>query len=298
MFRLAHISDPHLGPIPALGAGDYFNKRVLGLLFWKGNRKRHMGAEWRNRLVADLKDTKPDHIAVTGDVTNLALGAEFERGREWLESLGAPHDVSVIPGNHDAYIRGAFKRHAATWAAYMSGDAAAGTVDFPYLRRRADVSLIGTSTGIAMPPFVAGGVFGSAQATRLEAMLGEPSIADTFRVVMIHHPPHRQATLFRKSLFDAAVFREVIARKGADLILHGHTHLATRAEIAGPDGPVPVICVPATSNGPGATRPAGRYNLFDIERAGSGAWQALWTERGHDSRTGELVTFRDRESIG
>ncbi len=298
MFRLAHISDPHLGPIPALGPGDYFNKRVLGLLFWKGNRKRHMGAEWRDRLIADLKDAAPDHIAVTGDITNLALETEFERGRAWLESLGDPRDVSVIPGNHDAYIRGAFRRHAPQWAPFMSADTAPETIAFPYLRKRDDLCLIGTSTGIAMPPFVAGGVFGRAQAARLEAMLGDPSIADTFRIVMIHHPPQPRATLFRKSLFDAEVFRQVIARTGADLILHGHTHLATRAAIAGPAGPVPVVCVPATSNGPGASRPAGRYNLFDIARTASAGWQALWTERGFDSRTGELVTFRDREPIG
>ena len=157
--------------MPGLRAGDYFNKRIIGFLYWKSNRKRHMTDDWRNRLIDDLKSFDPDHIAITGDVTNLALEDEFHRGRQWLETLGSAEEVSVIPGNHDAYVRGAFRRSAQTWAPFMAGDdAKTGTVSFPYVRRRNGVALIGTSSGVAMPPFVAAGLFGRAQARRLEAI--------------------------------------------------------------------------------------------------------------------------------
>lgn len=294
MFRLVHISDPHLGPLPNLGATDYFNKRIIGFLNWKGNRKRHMSDEWRNRLVADFKSARPDHIAVTGDLTNLALESEFRHGRKWLESLGSGQDVSVIPGNHDAYVSGAFKRWASAWAPFMSSDdAPAGTIEFPFLRRRNNIALIGTSTGIAMPPFVAAGIIGRKQADRLRSMLARPALVDDFRIIMIHHPPQPGATIKLKALLDAPRFRKIIRSVGADLILHGHTHLPTITSIAGPNGPVPVVGVAAASNGIGTSRPAARYNQFDIDRQKTGEWTCLWTERGFDAGTGELVTFRD-----
>ena len=99
------------------------------------------------------------------------------------------------------------------------------------------------------------------------------------------------------SLIDARLFRRVIRTCGADLILHGHTHLATVESIPGPRGPVPVLSVPAASNGIGLFMPPARYNLFEIERTSDG-WICLWTERGFEDPSGDLVTFRDRVSIG
>ena len=58
-----------------------------------------------NRLVADLKAQRPGHIAMTGDILNIGLKAEFPPARAWLETLGNPRDVSFVPGNHDAYVR-------------------------------------------------------------------------------------------------------------------------------------------------------------------------------------------------
>lgn len=297
MFRLAHISDPHLGPLPPLSRSDYFNKRIIGFLNWKGNRKHHMTAEWLDRLTGDLQTRAPDHIAVTGDLTNLAMKQEFAAGRAWLETLGPAERVSVVPGNHDAYIPGAFSRHGRQWAPYMVGDDAGDRLRFPYLRRREGVALIGISTAVAMPPLLAGGILGRGQSRRLRRMLEDPALADHFKVVMIHHPPHKGATLRQKALYDAARFRRAIRDAGADLILHGHTHLATFAHIPGPNGQVPVICVPAASNAPGILVTPARYNLFEITRTG-GSWKCNWTERGFDPSSGDLVSFRDREPIG
>ena len=296
MFRLAHISDPHLGPLPALSRSDWFTKRIFGFLNWKGNRKRHLSADWLSGLLEDLARHEPDHIAVTGDLTNLAMAEEFEQTRRWLEELGPPDRVSVIPGNHDAYVPGAFARHSPLWQPYMTGDECGGAGGFPYLRRRNGTALIGTSTAVAMPPWLAGGLFGRAQAARLRKLLADPVIANDFRILLIHHPPQRRGAAPQKRLFDALRVRRAVRAAGVDLILHGHTHLATQDMLDGPTGPVPVICVPSASNGPGSFRPAARYNLFEISNDGGNAL-CHWTERGFDSVSGELTTFRDRELI-
>src|SRR5262249_61897634 len=76
---------------------------------------------------------------------------------------GAPAGVGVVPGNHDAYGAAAALHRDRHWLPYMSGDAQEGRNSagaFPYLRRRGPVALIGVSTAIATPPFMATGMAG------------------------------------------------------------------------------------------------------------------------------------------
>src|ERR1700749_974962 len=134
-FVLAHLSDPHLPPLPAARFGDLINKRVFGYLNWTRNRHKYQRREVLDALVTDLHARAPDHIAVTGDFVNLALEAEYAPARAWLESVGAPDRVTVIPGNHDAYVRATQHRFAQALGDYLGGDnALADGVAFPFLR--------------------------------------------------------------------------------------------------------------------------------------------------------------------
>lgn len=107
MFRLAHISDPHLGPLPAVRWRDLASKRAFGYMNWQRGRSAALGPESLQRLVVDLHAAEPGHIAVTGDLINIGLSAEIDAAHLWLADLGDPKEVSVIPGNHDAYLPGA-----------------------------------------------------------------------------------------------------------------------------------------------------------------------------------------------
>ena len=131
------------------------NKRITGYINWQRKRRFVHERGVLDRLIADLKAQAPDHIAMTGDLTNIALREEFVRGRAWLESLGAAQDVSVIPGNHDVYVPEGEGFARQQWGPYMAGDD--GAPGFPYLRRRGPLALIGLSSGIATAPFMATG---------------------------------------------------------------------------------------------------------------------------------------------
>ena len=104
MFKLAHITDPHLGPLPPVRPAELMNKRFFGYLSWMRRRRGVHRPEVLAALAADLEGLAPDHLVVTGDLTNIALPEEFTRVGRWLEGLGAPEAVTVIPGNHDAYV--------------------------------------------------------------------------------------------------------------------------------------------------------------------------------------------------
>ena len=125
-FTLAHLSDPHLPPMPAARLRDLAGKRALGYLNWTRNRHKYHRRDVLDAMVSDMQAQAPDHIAVTGDLVNIALEAEFEPSRTWLESVGPPDRVSVVPGNHDAYVRATRHRFARTWANYLGDDQAGG----------------------------------------------------------------------------------------------------------------------------------------------------------------------------
>src|SRR3954469_22002235 len=149
-FVLAHLSDPHLPPLPPPSRRELAGKRALGYLNWTRNRHAIHRREVLDAIVADMQAQHPDHIAVTGDLVNLALEAEFAPAHAWLAGLGRPDRVSVIPGNHDAYVRATRHHFAATFGDFMRGDAAAASdpVRIPFLRRRGPLALIGVSSAV------------------------------------------------------------------------------------------------------------------------------------------------------
>ena len=99
----------------SLRLSELVGKRAFGYLNWTRNRHKFHSRDVLDALVSDMRAQTPDHIAVTGDLVNLALEAEFAPSRAWLESIGPPDLVTVIPGNHDAYVRATRHRFAEAW---------------------------------------------------------------------------------------------------------------------------------------------------------------------------------------
>jgi 3',5'-cyclic AMP phosphodiesterase CpdA len=278
-FTLAHLSDPHLPPLPAPRLSDLAGKRALGYLNWTRNRKRFYRREVLDALVSDMQAQAPDHIAVTGDLVNLALEAEFAPALKWLESVGAPDRVTVVPGNHDAYVRATQYRFAEVWEDYLRGDVPSGGVTFPFVRRRGPLALIGVSSAVPTPPLMATGWLGRSQLDALERVLAELSAEQAFRVLLIHHPLGSDAPT--KRLTDSSQLRALLKRHGVELILHGHDHIHSTMWIDGPKSAIPAIGVPAASAMARGRHPAAAYNLFSIAREG-GAWRCEQTVRGMD----------------
>jgi 3',5'-cyclic AMP phosphodiesterase CpdA len=294
VFVLAHLSDPHLGPLAKPHPLDLAGKRILGYLHWHHSRKHiHLPATLA-AIVADLKSQSPDHIANTGDLVNIALPAEFAPARAFLETLGPPSDVTLVPGNHDAYVQAGIAHADHHWGDYMRGDLNANAPGFPFLRRRGPVALIGLSTAVPSRPFMATGTLGLAQLHQLGDLLdaiGE----DAFRIVLLHHPPVATPGRHRERLLDARAFRDTLKKHGADLVLHGHDHVHSLAWLDGKSHRIPAVGVPSAS-GAAANRhnPAG-YNLYRIEGR-KGAWRCEMISRGL-RRDGDSVVELNRIAL-
>ena len=284
MFVVAHLSDPHLAPLPMPRPLELLSKRGLGYINWLRKRRSIHRADMLAALVADLKGQAPNHVAVSGDLVNLSLADEFVRARGWLAGLGDPSHVTVVPGNHDAYVRPAEKLAEHHWAEFMRGD---DGESFPFVRRRGPLALIGLSTSLPTLPLAATGRLHGDQLARLGELLTKLKREQLFRAVMIHHPPFEGANYFRR-LTNAGALRDVLAEHGAELVLHGHHHEASLHWLPGAPFRIPVVGVPSASGAPGhRDEPAG-YNLYEIEGAW-GAWRCTAISRGwRDGGFGEV----------
>jgi 3',5'-cyclic AMP phosphodiesterase CpdA len=285
MFLLAHVTDPHFrGSLAGVGPMDFIGKRALGGLNLIVNRTRKHKMELLEALRLDMRAQAPDHMALTGDLSNVSLPGEFRAALAWLDTCGLePAAISVIPGNHDAYVKAvvASREFEKLFAPYMTDDlqvADAGPrADYPFVQIRDGIAFVGVTSSVPTGDFGAWGRIGDEQLGRLERALAAPEIAGKARVVLVHHPPVLQKHGEERNLRDRAALVGVLARVGADLVLHGHDHQDERTELAGPGGkPIPVIGGGSASY-TGVPERRSRYNLFEIE-----AGRITWITRAHD----------------
>lgn len=269
-FRLAHFSDVHLGPVTLADAlGDFRLKRLIGGLSWLRRRKIHL-PEIAASLLADIAAARPDHIAFTGDLVNIAAKGEFIRGRRWLEKAGPADFLSFTPGNHDAYVPISYENGMAHWQPWFTGDSQKPN-EFPYLRLRRNIALIGLSTARPQNLYSAKGTLGKTQRSALALLLQDMRLKGFCRVVMIHHPPAPGLAMTQRALTDAAELAEILKAEGAELVIHGHNHRAMHNSLAGQAMQIPLIGVASASSSGHHAEPA-QWNLYSIARR-KGQWQ-------------------------
>lgn len=291
VYTIAHLSDLHVTAVRVTNPLALCNKRLLGWLSWTLRRQKQYRPEVLQTLITDLHRQPHDCVVVTGDIANVSLEDEFSAAMPWLQKLGAPENVFIIPGNHDAYISLSYDRSWKHWQAYLQSDrefqapspqltivqperrvneaesrAGEDEIQFPSVRIREPVVLIGINS--AFPPaawHAANGAIGPQQLKRLEQLLQHFATTDLCRVVLLHHPPD-EAIEARRRLIDTAAFCDVLRRAGAELVLHGHLHKTIRRVIPGPHGPIPVIGVRSSSAIGHQPKRRAQYHLYRIER--------------------------------
>ena len=291
-MRLAHCSDLHLLSLDGSRWLDFANKRWIGGMNLLSNRGRHYHTIAFEDMVEDLNAIGVDHVLCTGDVTNLALEQEFRFARERFDRLTlGPRGVTVLPGNHDAYVAAGATHFSAIFADYFACDDGWAWDDgdrdpWPVVRVRGPLAIIGLSTSLQTPWFTAWGRIGARQLERLGRALSDPRLAGKARVVAIHHPPAGpRATSRIRGLRDRAELAQVIAQHGATVVVHGHEHRDLRETLPIPGGTVDVLGVPSGTYHAGDASRIARYRIFDID------------DRGHITSHHLRVWHRDRRAF-
>ena len=251
MIRIAHISDLHvLSRTAAHWRRIVFNKRATGYanLVLRRGRVHH-----RDSLLSVLAAaaTQADHLAVTGDVTNLALEHEYEEAHALLADVARRAEVSVVPGNHDIYLPSIRqdRRFARHFGQFLESDLPELACElpvgpFPCVKLRGPVAIIALSSAVPRPPFVAAGYIGRAQLEALERVVAHPLVRQRTPVLLIHHPPvdtRPRLVQLRDGLVDGPALRAVLDRLARGVVLFGHLHARRRYRLETASGTLDVI---------------------------------------------------------
>ncbi|MBW2528176.1 MAG: metallophosphoesterase, partial [Deltaproteobacteria bacterium] len=190
----------------------------------------------------------------------------------------APARVSLVPGNHDVYTRGAarsgrFESYLGEYATSDLPNVAAESRDFtyPYVRLCGPAAIIGLSSALPRPPLIASGALGAAQRRALERILSHPALQGRLPVLLQHHPPLPRPSLVDQllgGLYDGRAERRLLQALPRGLVLHGHLHRRMWSRLPGPQGQVDVLGATSASLVHGRPDRSGGFNQLEIDDEG------------------------------
>lgn len=305
-IRIAHLSDLHILDLTGVKSAQLLlNKRITGWVNLKVKRSSHHKPWVVEAMADDLAARRVDHVVVTGDLTNLSLDPEFERAKAILERMGyGPEQVSVVPGNHDVYTRGAERsqRFARHFAKYLTSDFAVGgnghpSGPFPYVRLRGPVAIIGISTAVARAPLVASGWAGEAQLDVLAKLLDREELRGKTVVVLAHHPitnPKGSVATVLRGWSEVGAMRKLLGHSAGSLALHGHLHHRVHEVIEAEGGRIHRLGATSASLLHRDPDMMSGYNLYEIsgDKGLTRAWARVWSETSKTFEEAELPQMR------
>jgi 3',5'-cyclic-AMP phosphodiesterase len=223
MATIAHLTDLHL--VENNYAHRRFESRAR--LQYLSFGRPLAPATRKNRVSSALHEVwmrNVDHLLITGDLTEDGHQEQFEVLAQLLaESRIPPERVTLVPGNHDAYIdadgfdqalRGPLRAYAAT-----SSIAAA-------LRFR-DVTIVPVSTAFQQSPLRSAGAIASDELASLAAIVTDPALAGRPIVFAQHHPPgvaFIPLLQWLDGLTEHSALSRLFRRCPHLHVMHGHTH--------------------------------------------------------------------------
>jgi 3',5'-cyclic AMP phosphodiesterase CpdA len=179
------------------------------------------------RLLADISETKPNIVVVTGDLTQRARRRQFAAARAFLERL--PRPVIVIPGNHDVPLYDIVERFVgrlARYRRYICSELQPFFADD-------EIALLGLNT--ARSAAFSNGRISYRQAAAIKSVFAQVP-ASRLKILAIHHPlavPVAAGDL--APVGRAAMARKAMTEAGVRLVLSGHYHRAFSGDLPGSD---------------------------------------------------------------
>jgi 3',5'-cyclic AMP phosphodiesterase CpdA len=179
------------------------------------------------------------------------------------------------------------------WAPYLESDTTlrqtSKTADFfPSVRIRGQVAIIGLCSAKPSLPLLAIGSLGQEQLANLGTILQETGNKGLLRIILIHHPPVPGLVGWRKRLTDSKAFADILARYGAELVLHGHAHKPTLSKLQTPGGYVSVVGGASASQLSPPSSYNATYNIYRLSRIGAD-WELTMFVRRYSEKSGRFV---------
>lgn len=191
MRTLVHVSDLHFGRV---------NSAIL------------------QPLLNFIRETRPDLVAISGDLTQRAKVEEFTDARRFLDAIPFPR--IVVPGNHDVPLYNVLSRFVHRLKRYRR----IITDDLSPFFSDDEIAVAGVNTARAFT--FKDGRINAAQIAqiqeRFKKLTGEPT-----KIVVTHHPfDLPEGAEGGRVVGRAELAMKALAECRVDLLLAGHFHIA------------------------------------------------------------------------
>ena len=271
-MRLAQISDLHILSLRGVAPARFLNRRILGGANLLLRRSREYLPQILEFLIEDLLREQVDHVAVTGDLSNLALEPEFERVFHLLKLLGGYERVSVVPGNHDYYtVRAAETRRFEKYFYPFMFRREFSDMDvdlYPYTKRLdGGLLLIGLNSATRTLPGFAYGTLGDRQLARLERILESPERAGQVTCIILHHAMHKKDLYSETNarLLNRERLLELVEKYSVELVLYGHDHVGRTWRKDSGSRSTLMVCCGSSTRLVSDPNEVARYRIINIE---------------------------------
>lgn len=217
MLRVAHLSDLHLLEDDIVRRKGMRRVKVGYLSFHnpldpEGRRERAA------RALQAAADENPDHVVITGDLTEDGAPAQFDVLRQLLDESGLrPEQVTITAGNHDA--------HGLPWADVLAGPlerwaghARPGAV----VPLGGGARLVHVHTAVVQPFWRSSGTAPDDQLAEVARCAGSgPELV----ILAQHHPPFRVQNQWIHGLTNVGEVEELLVAHDNLALLYGHMHI-------------------------------------------------------------------------
>lgn len=219
MARVAQLTDLHLLEPRWADRPGVELVRLAFLTSYRPLAAERRIARARAALQACV-DARPDHVLLTGDLTEDGGAAQWALLAELLHESGLPPaQVTIVPGNHDAYRgkRSLAEAFSGPLAAYAATSRVGQPIDL------GGASVLPLDSTIDQHYVRAAGELGSHQRAHLDLAAAE----DRPVLVAQHHPPiaHARTGLgWFQELVDLEPLADLLRRRRNVHVAHGHVH--------------------------------------------------------------------------
>jgi Icc protein len=232
MTRIAHLTDPHIVEATYRQRSRSDWARINFLSFGRPLDPGERRARFAQAL-AEARSARPDHLIITGDLTEDGTAEQFEAFAEVLaESRISPDSVTLVPGNHDIYS------DENGWEKALEGplDAYADTSRDATVVPLRGAAVVPVWTTLRQSYVRSAGRIDPDQVERLTRLAKEACFAGAPLVLAQHHPPYPH-WLAPVQWVDGLQGHELVMRLLASCpqvsVVHGHSHYATDRRAAG-----------------------------------------------------------------
>lgn len=234
-MRIAHISDTHL--LEQRGSSHEPGRYSLStrLVSWTRPLAPEARTESLRNALAHARRKGAEHVVVSGDLTELGEPAQFEHLAATLHESGiAPHAITLVPGNHDAYAsEGAWMRAV---EGPLRAFAASSATSAGKIVDRGEVVFLPLDVSRHQSIARAGGELTASAVEAVRHCMEDAALAKTALVVVQHHPPFglpRSPWQFLSGLRGYGKLVELLLRNPEVQLLHGHLHRAVDRLVGG-----------------------------------------------------------------